>query len=91
MYPWYGGLVPGNSGGVWKVDIVVLMGLQTPTAPSVLTSPLRTQFSVQCLADSICFCICQVLAEPLRRQLYQAPVSMHFLTSTILSGIGGYI
>jgi hypothetical protein len=25
------------------------------------------------------FCICQVLAEPLRRELYQAPVSKHLL------------
>jgi hypothetical protein len=37
---------------------------------------------------SICLCICQALAEPLRRQLYQAPVSMHFLASTIVSGFG---
>jgi len=28
---------------------------------------------------SIHLCICQTLAEPLRRHLYQAPVSMHFL------------
>jgi hypothetical protein len=27
-------------------------------------------------------------AEPLRRQLYQAPVSKHFLASTIVSGFG---
>jgi hypothetical protein len=27
------------------------------------------------MAVSIHFCICQALAEPLRRQLYQAPVS----------------
>ena len=34
---------------------------------------------------SICFCIEQDLAEPLRRQLYQTPVSKHFLASAIPS------
>ena len=36
----------------------------------------------------ICICIGQDLAEPLRRQLYQAPVSKHFLASAIVSGFG---
>jgi hypothetical protein len=40
------------------------------------------------LVASIHFCICQTLAEPLRRQLYQAPVSKHFLASTTVSGFG---
>jgi hypothetical protein len=35
---------------------------------------------------SIHFCICQTLAEPLRRELNQAPVSKHLLASTIVSG-----
>ena len=68
---------------VWLVDIVVLpTGLQTPSAPSVLslTPPLGS------LAVSICLCICQALAESLRRQLYQASVSKHFLESVIMSG-----
>ena len=30
-------------------------------------------------------------AEPLRRQLYQAPVSKHLLASTIVSGFGNCI
>jgi hypothetical protein len=71
------------------VHIVVSpMGLQTPSAPSVLSlaPSLRTLCSVQWLAVSIHFCIYQVLAEPLRRQLYQAPVSKNLLTSTIVSG-----
>jgi hypothetical protein len=38
---------------------------------------------------SIHFCICQVQAEPLTRQLYQAPVSKLLLASTIESGFGG--
>jgi hypothetical protein len=35
--------------------------------------------------------ICQALVEPLRRQLYEAPVSKHLLASTIVSGFGDYI
>ena len=65
------------TGGVWMVDIVVLLvGLQNPSAPSVLplTPPLETLCLVQLLAESIHFCISQALAEPLKRQLYQVPV-----------------
>ena len=65
-------------------------GLQTPSAPSVfsLTPPLGTQCSVQWLASSTHHCICQALTEPLKKQLYHTPVSMHFLASTIVSGFG---
>ena len=76
--------------GVWFFDIVVLpMRLQTTSAPSVLspTPPLRTPCSVQWLAVSIHLCIRQALAEPLRRQLYQAPVIKNFLASTTVSGL----
>jgi hypothetical protein len=79
---------------VWLVDIVVPpMGLQTPSVPSVLslTPTLGTLCLVQWLAASIHLCICQALAEPLRRQLYQAPVSKYFLPSTIVSGFGDCI
>jgi hypothetical protein len=38
---------------------------------------------------SICICIDQDLAEPLRRQQYQAPVSKLLLASPIVSGFGG--
>jgi hypothetical protein len=72
------------------VHIVVLpMGLQIPSAPSVLSlaPPLGTRCSVQWLAVSIRLCICQALAEPLRRQLYQATVS-NYLVSTIVSQFG---
>jgi hypothetical protein len=31
------------------------------------------------------------LAKPLRRQLYQVPVSKHFLASAIVSGFGVYM
>jgi hypothetical protein len=43
------------------------------------------------LVESIRLCICQALAEPLRIQLYQAPVNKHFLASTIVSGFGDCI
>jgi hypothetical protein len=33
-------------------------------------------------------CVCQALVEPLRKQLYQASVSKHFLASTIVSRFG---
>jgi len=72
---------------VWLVDIVVLpMELQTPSAPSVLSlnHHLETLCSVQWMTVSIPLCIFHVLAEPLRRQLYQAPISKHFLTSAIV-------
>jgi hypothetical protein len=93
VYSLVGGLVPGSS-GVWLVDIVVpLMGLQTPSAPSVLslTHPLGTPCSVKWLAESIHLYICQALAEPLRKQLHQATNSKHFLASTIVSGFDNCI
>jgi hypothetical protein len=66
------------------------MKLQTPSAPTVLalTSPLGPPHSVQHLSACIHICIGQVLAELLRGQLYQAPVSKHFLASAIVSGFG---
>jgi hypothetical protein len=67
--------------------LVLPTGLQTPSAPWVLSLALllRTLCSVQWMAVSIHFCICQALADPLRRQLYQAPVSKLLLASIILS------
>jgi hypothetical protein len=50
--------------------------------------PLGTPCSVQWLAASICLCICQALADTLRRQLYLDPVSKYFLASAIVSGFG---
>jgi hypothetical protein len=63
------------------------MGLQTPSAPSVL--PLTPHWG-PCVSISS---IGKVLAEPLRRQLYQAPVSKlllaSFLASAVVSGFCG--
>jgi hypothetical protein len=92
VYSLVSGLVPGSSWKVWLFDIVVSsMGLQTLSSPSILslTPRLETLGSVQWLAMSLF--ICQALAESLRRQLYQAPVSKHFLASTIVSGFGNSI
>jgi hypothetical protein len=92
--PLIGGLVPGSSEGYLLVHIVIPpMGLQTPSAPWVLClAPLLgTLCSAQKLAESIHLWICQALAEPLRRQLYQAPVSKHLLAFTIVSGFGDCI
>jgi hypothetical protein len=92
VYTLVGGLVTGNSGGGCLVGSYCCSsyGLQTPSAPSVLslTPPLGTLSSVQWLAVSICLCFCQALAGPLRRQSYQVSISKYFLASTIVSGFG---
>jgi hypothetical protein len=69
---------------------LTLMPDKASSAPSVLplTPPLGSLCSVRWLAVSLCICICQALVETLRRQLYQAPVSKHFLTSTIVTACG---
>jgi hypothetical protein len=84
--------VPGSSGGYCLVHIVPPpMGLQTPSAPWVLSvaPSLGTLCSVQWMTVSIHVCICHALAKPLRRQLYQTPVSQILLASAIVSGFGG--
>jgi hypothetical protein len=69
------------------------MGMPTPSAPWVLSlaPSLGTLCSVQWMVVDIHFCICQALAEPLRRELYQAPLSKLLLASAIVSGFGGFI
>jgi hypothetical protein len=82
VYCW--SLRPWELRGDWLVDIFVLpMGLQTPSAPSVLslTPPLGSLCSVQWLAVSIQLCIWQTLAEPPRRKLYQTAVSKHLFST----------
>jgi hypothetical protein len=68
------------------------MGLQTPSALLVLppTLPLGSLCSDRWLASSIHICICQVLAEPLRRQLYQSAVRKYLLGSVIVSQVAAY-
>jgi hypothetical protein len=77
---------PWELWGYWLVHIVVPpMGLQTTSAPWVLSlaHSWGTLCSIQWTAVSLHFCVCQALAEPLRRQLYQAPVNKHLLASTV--------
>ena len=61
------------------------------SAPWVLSlaPSLGILCSYQWKAVSIHFFICQALAEPLRRQSYQASVSKILLASAIVSGFGG--
>jgi uncharacterized membrane protein len=78
----------------WLVHIVVLsMGLQTPSAPWVLSlaPSLGILCFIQWMAGIIYFGICQALAEPLRRQLYQVPASKHLLVYIIVSVFGDCI
>ena len=89
LFGWW--FSPWELWGHWLVHIVLPpMGLQTLSAPLVLSlaPPFETLCLVQWLPVSINFCICQALAEPLRRQVYQAPVSQHLLASIIVSGFG---
>jgi hypothetical protein len=67
--------------------------LQNPSATSVLslTPPFGTPYSVQCLAASMWLRICKALAGPLRRQIYQAPFTKHFLAFIIVSEFGDCI
>jgi len=75
---------------IWVDTVVLPKGLQSPSAPTVhsLAPLLGSPCSVQWLAVSIHICICQALAESLRRQLYQAPTSKHFLASAVVPGFG---
>lgn len=76
---------------VWLVNNVVLpIWLQSPSAHSALplTFPLGSLGSVQWLAVSICMCISQGLAEPLRNQPYKTPIWKHILASAIVLGYG---
>jgi hypothetical protein len=80
-------LTPWEIWGVWMVVIVVLpLGLQTPLVLS-LTPPLGTPHSVQGLAVSIHLCICQVLAGPHRKHLYQAPFSKQYCQAPFIYNI----
>jgi hypothetical protein len=76
----------------WLVHIVVPpMKLRIPSAPWVLSlaPSLGNLCSIQWVTVSIHFCICQALAEPHRRQLYEAIVSRLLLASDIVSEFDG--
>jgi hypothetical protein len=56
-----------------------------------LSPPLGDLCSIPQMIVSIYFCICQVLTEPQRRQLYQGPSSKILLAYAIVSGFGGIL
>jgi hypothetical protein len=83
-----------SSGGYWLVHIVVPpIGLQTPLAPWVfsLAPLLGTVCSTQYMTVSKHFCICQALAYPHTKQLYQGPFSKILLVYEKVSGFSGWL
>ena len=69
VYSLDGGLAPGSSGGWgsgWLILLFFLWGCKSLSYFSPFSnSSIRDPCSVQWLAESICLCICQALAEPL--------------------------
>jgi hypothetical protein len=89
LFVWW--FSPWKMWDYWLVHIVLpSMGLQIPSAPWVLSlaPSLGTLCSVQWIAVNICLSTSQALAEFLRRQLYQAPISKILLASAIVTGFG---
>ena len=88
VYSLDGGLVPVSSGGSGWLILLFFLWVVNPFSSLSLVSSfsIRNPSSVQWLTSSIHLCICQALAEPLRREIYQAPLSKHFLASTLVSG-----
>ena len=93
VYSLDGGLVLVSSGGSGWLILLFFLWVVNPFSSLSLVSSffIRNPSSVQWLAASIHLCICQALAEPLRRQLYQIPVFKLLLASTIMPGFGDCI
>ena len=73
--------------GVWFVDIVVFpVGLQTPSAPSVLflTPPLETLFSVRWLAVRNCLCYLSDSVRPSQFLLFNFDSLFHYMLQILL-------
>jgi hypothetical protein len=75
-------------GGVVVVSGLLILLLSpwdcNPPPPQLLQSLLQLLHweplsSVQWLAESFLLCLCQALAEPLRRQLYHASISKYYI------------
>ena len=93
VYYLVGGLVPGSSGVTgWFILLFLLWSCQLL---QLLVSFLSSSIGDPVLSPMVgCVHLPLYLsdtAEPLRRQLYQAPVSKHLLASTIVSGFGNCI
>ena len=83
-----GGLVPRSSGCTDQFILMFLLwGFRPLQLLGSLAPSLGTLCSTQWLTVSIHFCICQALAEPHRRQLYQAPVSSLLLATALCLGL----
>jgi hypothetical protein len=94
VYSFVDDLVPGSSCGTgWLILLFFVWGCNPfqLLCSFLLTPLLGTLCKVQWLATSIQCCISKALAGPLWRQPYQAPLSLHFLASTIVSRFGNYI
>ena len=93
VYSLVGGSDPWSPGKVWPVGTVAPAWdcKSSSSFNPFSSSSLGTPRSVQWLASSIHLHTCQTLAEPIRTQLYLAPVNKHFPTSPIVSGFGDCI
>ena len=87
VYSLVGGLVTGSS-GVLVGSYCCSYGVTNPF--NSFSSFSSSAFGDPVLSPEVGYghCIFQTLAEPLRNQLYQDPVSMYFLASSKVSGFG---
>jgi hypothetical protein len=88
VYSLVGGLFPGSSGVSHRLILLFFLWSCKPLQLLQSFPTLASPCSVQWLAPKIHLCICQALSKHLRRQLYQALVSEHFLTPVTVSGFG---
>jgi hypothetical protein len=87
LYSLVGGLVPGNSGSSgWLIFLFFLWDWKPTQLLQSFLQLLHCRPGAQFMTVSIHFCICKDLAEPLKRQLYQAPVGKNSLASSLVSG-----
>ena len=88
VYSLVDGPIPGSSRGSGLLTLLLPpWGCKPPQLLQSLLQLLHrgTLRSVQWLAASFHLCICQALADSLRRQPYQVSISKHFPASTIPS------
>jgi hypothetical protein len=95
VYSSVGGPVPRSSGGSGQLTLLLPpWGCKIPQLHQSLCQLLQEDPMlspmVGCEHRSISLCICQALAEPLRRQ-QTASISKHFPAFTIASGFVGCI
>jgi hypothetical protein len=87
VYSLVGGPVPRSSWGSRLLTrLLHPWGCKPPQLLQYLLQPLH--WGPRALVGNTHHCICRALAEPLRRQPYQASVSKHFLASTVVSRFG---